>query len=46
MPEPSPHPHDDEVSLGQRLVDRPFQLLSFGLVVTFTFYTGWVSTRS
>lgn len=32
---------DDEIPLGQRLFDRPFLLLGFGLVVMFTFYTGW-----
>lgn len=34
-------PHDEEIPLGQRLFDRPFLLLAFGLVVMFGFYTGW-----
>ncbi len=29
------------VPLGQRLFDRPFLLLGFGLVVMFGFYTIW-----
>jgi hypothetical protein len=41
MTEPSPSPHDEEIPLGQRLFDRPFLLLGLGLVVMFTFYTGW-----
>jgi hypothetical protein len=34
-------PSHDEIPLGQRLYDRPFLLLGFGLIVMFTFYTGW-----
>ena len=34
-------PGDDEVPLGQRLLDRPFLLLVAGLVVMFGFYTLW-----
>ncbi len=30
-----------EVPLGQRLFDRPFLLLLFGLLVMFGFYTLW-----
>ena len=33
--------HEEEITLGQRLYDRPFLLLGFGLVVMFVFYTGW-----
>ena len=29
------------VPLGQRLFERPFLLLLFGLAVMFLFYTGW-----
>lgn len=36
-----PDPSDEEIPLGQRLYDRPFLLLGFGLVVMFVFYTGW-----
>lgn len=36
-----PDSRDDEIPLGQRLYDRPFLLLAFGLLVMFTFYTGW-----
>jgi hypothetical protein len=32
---------DDDVPLGQRLLDRPFLLLIGGLVVMFGFYTVW-----
>jgi hypothetical protein len=31
----------EEIPLGQRLFDRPFLLLVFGLVVMFVFYTIW-----
>jgi hypothetical protein len=31
----------EEIPLGQRLFDRPFLLLIFGLVVMFVFYTIW-----
>lgn len=37
----SPSDDHDDIPLGQRLFDRPFLLLGFGLVVMFTFYTGW-----
>jgi hypothetical protein len=38
----STNPGDnDEIPLGQRLYDRPFLLLGFGLVVMFGFYTAW-----
>jgi hypothetical protein len=30
-----------EIPFGQRLYDRPFVLLAFGLVVMFGFYTIW-----
>ena len=32
---------DQEIPLGQRLLDRPFLLLVAGLVVMFGFYTIW-----
>jgi hypothetical protein len=35
------HEESDPVPLGQRLYDRPFLLLGFGLVVMFVFYTIW-----
>lgn len=31
----------EEIPLGQRLFERPFLLLVFGLVVMFVFYTIW-----
>ncbi len=31
----------EDVPLGQRLLDRPFLLLTVGLVVMFGFYTIW-----
>ena len=34
-------PPPGETPLGQRLFDRPFLLLIFGLVVMFGFYTIW-----
>ena len=34
-------PSPEEVPLGQRLFDRPFLLLVFGLAVMFLFYTIW-----
>lgn len=34
-------PSGGEVPLGQRLFDRPFLLLVFGLLVMFGFYTLW-----
>ena len=34
-------PSPDQVPLGQRLFDRPFLLLLFGLAVMFGFYTIW-----
>jgi hypothetical protein len=34
-------PSPEEVPLGQRLFDRPFLLLIFGLAVMFLFYTIW-----
>ena len=34
-------PAEEEVPLGQRLLDRPFLLLFAGLVVMFVFFTGW-----
>ena len=32
---------DEQVPLGQRLLDRPFLLLVAGVVVMLGFYTGW-----
>jgi hypothetical protein len=32
---------DQQVPLGQRLLERPFLLLAAGLVVMFGFYTVW-----
>ena len=34
-------PRDQQVPLGQRLLERPFLLLAAGLVVMFGFYTIW-----
>ena len=34
-------PNDEQVPLGQRLLDRPFLLLLAGLVVMSVFYTIW-----
>jgi hypothetical protein len=31
----------EQIPLGQRLFDRPFLLLAFGLAVMFVFYTIW-----
>jgi hypothetical protein len=31
----------EQIPLGQRLYDRPFLLLAFGMVVMFVFYTIW-----
>jgi hypothetical protein len=33
--------NEEEVPLGQRLLERPFLLLAAGLLVIFVFYTGW-----
>ncbi|MBI5505425.1 MAG: hypothetical protein HY899_11530 [Deltaproteobacteria bacterium] len=35
------HDPQRQIPLGQRLYDRPFLLLGFGLVVMFAFYTIW-----
>lgn len=35
------HDRQQAIPLGQRLYDRPFLLLVFGLVVMFGFYTIW-----
>jgi len=32
---------DAEIPFGQRLYDRPFVLLVFGMVVMVVFYTAW-----
>lgn len=32
---------DEEIPLGQRILERPFLLLGLGLGVMFLFYTGW-----
>jgi hypothetical protein len=32
---------DEEIPLGQRLLDRPFLLLVACMVVMFVFFTGW-----
>ena len=37
----APRTDDQQVPLGQRLLDRPFLLLLAGLVVMFGFYTIW-----
>ena len=34
-------PAPKEIPLGQRLFERPFLLLTFGLIVMFVFYTIW-----
>ena len=33
--------HDETIPLGQRLLDRPFLLLSVGILVMAVFYTLW-----
>lgn len=33
--------NEEQIPLGQRLLERPFLLLAAGLVVIFVFYTGW-----
>ena len=41
---PRPDPQDipeDEIPLGQRLLDRPFLLLFLGILIMAVFYTGW-----
>jgi hypothetical protein len=38
---PPPERHDQQIPLGQRLLDRPFLLLIAGLVVMLGFYTIW-----
>lgn len=40
MPDPT-HESQEEIPLGQRLYDRPFLLLWFGMAVMFVFYTLW-----
>ena len=37
----TPTNQPEQIPLGQRLFDRPFLLLVFGLVVMFVFYTIW-----
>jgi hypothetical protein len=37
----TPSTETEQIPLGQRLFDRPFLLLVFGLVVMFVFYTIW-----
>lgn len=37
---PAPSP-DEQVPLGQKLLDRPFLLLIAGIVVMLAFYTIW-----
>lgn len=32
---------NEEIPLGQRLLDRPFLLLFLGIIVMFAFYTVW-----
>jgi len=34
-------PPEEEIPLGQRLLDSPFLLLIAGMVVMFVFFTGW-----
>ena len=34
-------PENENIPLGQRLLDSPFLLLALGLVVMFGFYTIW-----
>jgi len=36
-----PSNETEQIPLGQRLFDRPFLLLAFGLAVMFVFYTIW-----
>ena len=37
----TPSNETEQIPLGQRLFDRPFLLLVFGVVVMFVFYTIW-----
>jgi hypothetical protein len=37
----TPSNETEPIPLGQRLFDRPFLLLVFGVVVMFVFYTIW-----
>jgi hypothetical protein len=37
----TPRSDDEQVPLGQRLLNRPFLLLLAGLIVMFGFYTIW-----
>jgi hypothetical protein len=39
--QPPPTRPDEQVPLGQRLYDRPFLLLTVGILVMVVFYTGW-----
>lgn len=36
-----PHDESEPIPFGQRLYDRPFVLLAFGMAVMFVFYTIW-----
>ena len=36
-----PQSSDEEIPLGQRLLDRPFLLLTACIVIMFVFFTGW-----
>lgn len=35
------NPIEEEIPLGQRLLESPFLLLAAGLVTMFLFYTAW-----
>jgi len=37
----APAGSNEEIPLGQRLLDRPFLLLTACLVIMFVFFTGW-----
>lgn len=37
----APSHSDEEIPLGQRLLDRPFLLLAACMVIMFVFFTGW-----
>ena len=38
---PERPPGEEQIPLGQRLIDNPFLLLIAGLVVMLVIYTGW-----
>ena len=38
---PAQSASNEEIPLGQRLLDRPFLLLTACIVIMFVFFTGW-----